>query len=108
MLLPKHCSNPTCHRPYVGMNGRDVYSDVLVKLDSENTIRVISVCTTCRMVYNEKMAQAILKDVMPVEIKQIENDPLLTRFEKLAKIQSLTKYSIVAVGRDVDEIRKKL
>jgi len=108
MLIPKHCSNPKCHKPYISKDGTDWYREVLVKLNTEMQIRVLSVCKECRKDYNLEMAESILKEVLPIEINQIMENALMTNSAKMEKIKQLTNYKIVAIGRDIDEINKKL
>lgn len=108
MLIPRHCSNPKCQRAYIGRDGVDRYRQVLIKLSSEQPIRVVSICSECRKDFDLQMAKDVLGEVLPVEINQVAEDALLTAEQKMAKIDSLTNYQITAIGRDIDELRKKL
>ena len=108
MLIPKHCSNPKCHRPYQAQDGTDQYGEALVKLDCEPTIRVVSVCKECRKDFNLKMAKETMAEVMPVVIDGILNDAKITNMERLARVENFSHYRIKAVGRDIDELNKNL
>ena len=108
MLIPKHCSNPKCHRPYIGKDNIDRYCDVLVKLSTEPQIRVVSICKECRKDFDMIMARDVLKDVMEVELRQVMDDPLITNKSKVSKIDAMTNYTIQAIAINIDEMNKKI
>jgi hypothetical protein len=108
MLIPKHCSNPKCHISYTTPNGDDIYSEVLVKLSTESDARVISICTRCREKYTKEMAEDVLRDVMPIEIKRVVDNILISSADKNAMIEKLRWYEVEAIGLNIDEINRKI
>jgi hypothetical protein len=105
MLIPKHCSNPNCHRPYLTPEGKDIYSEVLVKISTESDVRVISVCTKCRDKYDKKMAEDIMRDVVPEEVKRITDDILISFTDKVSLLHKFEEYKIEKIGRNIDEMK---
>ena len=55
-----------------------------------------------------QMAKDILKDIMPVEIDKIMDNALMSNQAKMEKIKQFSSYTILAIGRNIDEINKKL
>lgn len=111
MLIPKHCSNPKCHRPYVN-KGVDYYRDVLLRIvyhNGETENRVISVCKDCLKRFDLKMAENIMTEIVPVIINNIENDITIPQSRKKMMTEKFIRpYKIKAWGRDIDELNKRI
>lgn len=107
MLLIGHCSNPGCHRPYVGDNYNEVIT-LREMRDGQLNYFVISICGKCLASANNIIVSNSLRDAVEYEIIQNNASIVLTKAQKQEFQMKESNYRFINWGRNREELDDKL
>lgn len=106
-MIKGHCTNPGCHRPYIGGNYAEVVT--LRELRSgELNYFVISICTRCLNSANNILIEAALRDAVNYEIAENAASLVIPREQKQQFRIDQERYKFLGWGRNRDELDQKV